>query len=93
MSDIRAIYHNGAPAFPATDQHPLAARYVVGRYVVDAVGGEPTQSEIDLALTPTPIVQTDGLPQEIKDLITNMARKIQSLEDVISALAKEASAA
>lgn len=29
MSTIRVIYHGEAPAFPATDQHPDAMRYVV----------------------------------------------------------------
>ena len=93
MREIRAIYHNGAPPFPATDQHPNAARYVVGPYVVDAIGGEPTQAEVDLALAPTPVIPSDGLPQEVKDLLLAMATKVQSLENVISALAKEASAA
>lgn len=40
MSTIRVIYQV-EPNFPATDQHPDAKRYIVGGYVVDAIGGEP----------------------------------------------------
>jgi len=55
MSTIRTIYHpvNGAakaPTFPATDQHPDAVRYLVGNYYVDAIGGAPTQAEVDAVL-------------------------------------------
>lgn len=53
MTEIRAIYHNGDPGFPATDQHPNAIRYAVGTLLIDAVGGEPTQYEIDIALNPS----------------------------------------
>lgn len=54
---IYAIYER-EPNFPATDQHPAAARYTVfsaflGRSViVDAVGGEPTTAEVDEVLNP-----------------------------------------
>lgn len=59
MTTIRCIYHpqDGkavSPAFPATDQHPDAARYLVGLYYVDAIGGKPTQAEIDAVLNPPP---------------------------------------
>lgn len=55
MSAIRAIYHpvNGEatqPAFPASDQHPDAQRYLVGNYYVDAIGGEPTLEAIQAKL-------------------------------------------
>lgn len=58
MSTVRCIYSDEAPRFPATDQHPAAARYAVrsaylGRDVlVDAVGGEPTTQEVDALLAP-----------------------------------------
>ena len=55
MSTIRAVYHprDGLPqqpAFPATDQHPDAVRYLLGLYFVDALGGPPLQSELDAEL-------------------------------------------
>ena len=46
MSQIRTIYR-AAPSFPATDQHPDAVRYPVGALWADAIGGQPTQAEID----------------------------------------------
>lgn len=49
MSTIRCIY-SAEPNFPATDQHPTAVRYRVGQLIVDAIGGLPTQAEIDAAL-------------------------------------------
>lgn len=51
MSTIRCIYSE-PPKFPATDQHPDAVRYVVGGRIVDAIGGQPTQAEVDAVLTP-----------------------------------------
>lgn len=53
MSVIRCIYSE-APKFPATDQHPNAVRYQVGGRFVDAIGGQPTQAEIDAVLAPKP---------------------------------------
>lgn len=53
---IRAIYFPKAdgtpvfPDFPPTDQHPDALRYLVGVYVVDAVGVEPTTAEVDAVI-------------------------------------------
>lgn len=63
MSTIRCIY-SADPAFPATDQHPDAVRYVLthpmrGRLVVDALGGQPTLQEIDLVFSPPPPSATD----------------------------------
>lgn len=49
MTTIRCIYEK-APSFPATDQHPDAVRYQVGALFVDAIGGQPTQAEIDAVL-------------------------------------------
>lgn len=59
MSDIRCIYRNSPPDFPATDQHPDAVRYgpitFNGEQVfVDAIGGEPTAEEIEAVLNPPP---------------------------------------
>lgn len=61
---IRVIYHpvGGArckPSFPATDQHPDAARFdidhpVHGPLCVDAIGAQPSIAEIDAVLTPPP---------------------------------------
>ena len=53
MSTILIIY-DVEPTFPATDQHPNAVRYQVGGKWVDAIGGEPTQEEIDAVLNPPP---------------------------------------
>jgi len=53
MSQIRVIYST-EPIFPATDQHPDAVRYKVGKHIVDAIGGEPTIEEIDAVLNPPP---------------------------------------
>ena len=49
MSQIRAVY-SSQPNFPATDQHPDAARYFVNPYWVDAIGGQPTLAEIQAML-------------------------------------------
>jgi protein-disulfide isomerase-like protein with CxxC motif len=49
MSQIRCIYRS-QPNFPATDQHPDAVRYQVGALFVDAIGGQPTQAEVDAVL-------------------------------------------
>lgn len=61
MSQIRCVYHGGPPPFPATDQHPGAARYQVGGVWLDAVGGEPSQAELDavLASTAPPLTVAD----------------------------------
>lgn len=48
---IRAIYAD-APDFPASDQHPDAVRYQIGGLWVDAIGGQPSQAEIDAILSP-----------------------------------------
>lgn len=59
MSVIRCIYTQGPPNFPASDQHPDAARYTIfsnhlGKEVtVDAIG-VPTTQEVDDQLNPPP---------------------------------------
>lgn len=71
MSNIRCIYHDGAPRFPATAHHPQAARYTVqsaflGRDVlVDALGGEPTTAEVDALLTPPTADQIEAQVQAV----------------------------
>ncbi len=45
MSTVRVVYDQ-EPTFPATDQHPDAARYQVGGRWVDAIGGAPTETEV-----------------------------------------------
>jgi len=54
---IRCIYRDVAPDFPATDQHPDAARFgpiiVDGAtYFVDAIGAAPTAEDIRAVLSP-----------------------------------------
>jgi hypothetical protein len=52
MSQIHCLYEV-EPTFPATDQHPDAARFAVSAGIFrfcDAVGGEPTQAELDAHL-------------------------------------------
>ncbi len=68
MSQIRCLYHDTAPDFPATDQHPNAVRYgpvtlADGSIVfVDAIGGLPTSDEITAVLNPPAPV-----PSQISD--------------------------
>ena len=64
MSSIRVIWRPLAdgsryePPWPATDEHPDAARYPFnhpqfGALTVDAIGGPPLQAEIDGLLAPS----------------------------------------
>lgn len=53
MLSIRAIYDH-EPVFPATDQHPQAQRFNVAGKWVDAIGGEPVESDVVAILTPGP---------------------------------------
>lgn len=68
MSTIRCMYEK-EPHFPATDQHPAAVRYQVAGYWVDAIGGMPTQSEIEALLTPP------ALPITAEELLAAMTVK------------------
>ena len=45
MSTVLNVYIS-EPHFPATDEHPNAARYQQGPYWVHAVGGQPTHGEV-----------------------------------------------
>ncbi len=47
MSQIICIYGE-TPNFPPTNQHPLAARYTLGGWIIDALNGAPTQGELDV---------------------------------------------
>lgn len=49
---IRCVYSE-EPAFPATDQHPDAVRYVIGGFWVDAIGGEPSAEDVQAILRPS----------------------------------------
>jgi hypothetical protein len=63
MSTIRCIYHDTAPEFPASDQHPDARRYgpltlTDGSIVfVDAIGA-PTSDEVLAVLNPPVQLET-----------------------------------
>lgn len=48
---IRTIYEQ-EPNFPASDQHPDAVRYQVGRWWVDVIGAEPTEAEVEALVNP-----------------------------------------
>ena len=50
--NIRIVYEK-EPNFPATDQHPDCVRYQVGTVFADAIGGEPTQADVDAFLAPS----------------------------------------
>lgn len=81
MSQIRVIYTN-EPSFPATDQHPDAVRYVVGGFFVDAIGGEPTQQEMDSVLKPKKAPE----PITAEELLSAMLKKgdIPTREEVLA---------
>lgn len=53
MSTIRIIWH-GETDIPPDRQDPACVRYRIGKYLVDAVGGPPTQQEVDDILNPPP---------------------------------------
>jgi hypothetical protein len=84
MSQIRVVYHDHEPRFPATDQHPDALRYTVGPYVVDAIDGEPTLAEIQamFARQEPPSVAEAGAvilpPPSVTTNVTNVS--MSSLE-------------
>lgn len=89
MSEVKAVYASD-PGFPATAQHPLAARFVVGGYVVDAIGGLPTQAEVDAAReagAPAEAVRHAGLEADAQQtalrdrLRTNTAAQIDAYVD------------
>lgn len=85
MSDIRAVYFpvNGAPRapnFPATDQNPEAVRYVVGLYVVDAIGGAPTQAELDTFLGIDAASEAERARQEAIDEAIRQDAVIQQIK-------------
>lgn len=66
MSAIRCVYSE-EPKFPATDQHPDAIRYQVGGKWVDAIGGAPTQADIDAVLNPSTALKTTPVDEIIAD--------------------------
>jgi hypothetical protein len=78
MSTIRCIY-TVKPNFPATDQHPQAVRYQVGALWVDAIGGQPTQAEIDAVLHPAPVAPHPKITAALADPTV-----AQSVKDALS---------
>jgi hypothetical protein len=52
MSGQILVVYDVEPKFPATDQHPSAVRSQVGSQWVDAIGGTPTQAEVNAFLVP-----------------------------------------
>lgn len=88
MSTIRCIYHEGPPAWPASDQHPEAKRYQVGDVWVDAIGGEPSPEEIDAVLNPAAPPPT-LTAQSLADLL--VAKGTLRKADVEAAAAEAAS--
>lgn len=85
MSTIRVIYKS-EPTFPATDQHPDAVRYHVGSVWVDAIGGQPTQAEIDAVLAP-PL--PDLAPYQFRAMLT-LSGKEAALTAYLDALPAQA---
>lgn len=69
MSTIRCIYEQ-EPSFPATDQHPDAVRYEVGGFWVDAIGGRPTEGEVQAILNP-PAVEASPVDKIVRFLAEN----------------------
>lgn len=76
MTIIRVVYE-APPDFPASDQHPAAQRHQVGKYWVDAVGGAPTQAEVDAFLTPPPPPKSD---------VDLLKERVATLEAQVSAV-------
>lgn len=74
MSTIRVVYEQ-EPNFPAADQHPDAVRHRIvagGReYVVDAVGGAPTEAEVLAVLSPPEVPKTDPVEKLAQYLADN----------------------
>lgn len=58
MRRIIAVHFGAAPTFTAQENHPDAERFHVGNLYVDAIGGEPTQAEIDAVTQP-------GVPKSV----------------------------
>lgn len=81
MSTIRCIYDK-EPSFPATDQHPDAERYVVGAKVVDAIGGPPSQAEIDVVLGN----DSAGLARAARTAVDESERQSCKVDGTIMAL-------
>lgn len=80
MSQIRCVYRDVAPDFPATEQHPEAVRYGPmplpngGSVFVDALDGEPTLAEVmaivepPLPPAPTPAEKLAAAGLTVSDL-------------------------
>lgn len=80
MSEIKAVYPSHEPNFPATDQHPDAVRHHVGSVWVDAVGGPPTEAELQAVLNPPPAV-----PEFVTNLQARKAIRAAGLKPDVDA--------
>ena len=80
---IRVVY-TVMPSFPAADQHPEAVRYVVGPYVVDAIGETPTLAEVEALVNPPAIDLSD-----IDQLERTFRASLLVLRDYCNALKSE----
>lgn len=77
--------YSEAPKFPATDQHPSAARYRVGTYVVDAIGGAPTEADIAAFLTPPS--SSGPATDEVATLRAALAEQTRRLDALLASIA------
>lgn len=92
MSTIVAIY-SAQPKFPATDQQPTAVRYQIGALWVDAIGGQPTQAEVDAFGIPTAgeisagddiaitkLLSDPGIMRAVGTMLFQMNNRVRTLE-------------
>ena len=71
---IIAIYSE-QPGFPVSDQHPEARRYEIGGFVVDALGGAPTEAEVSAVMTPPPSAAVDP--------VTRLQARVDALTEAL----------
>lgn len=81
---ILTVYSD-TPPFPATDQHPDATRYRVGTYVVDAIGGVPTEAAIAAFLAPPSSI--GPATDEVATLRAALAEQTRRLDDILASIA------
>jgi hypothetical protein len=87
VTQIRCIY-DVEPNFPATDQHPDAVRYFAGGKWVDAIGGEPTQTEIDTILGTGVTGQRIAIKAQLADIDRQTIAAARGLREFILAQAQ-----
>ena len=66
MRRIIAVHFGAAPAFTAQENHPDADRFQFGANWVDAIGGRPTQEEVDAVTKPTFSEEKAALIEKIR---------------------------